>query len=160
MRETNKLWRARGSGRAQQEGKIRVQLMPRARPPLLKDRAPVAGPQNDVGVVGRNQGFQGGGLVLGQEDKGVSAHQGRQIGDERFHVVGCGQRDEATFGTQPDGQIIDAFRQLPVGQRQSVGEDGGSVPVARKIGGKGHPHEIKLRGHSDDDISLGLPKPN
>ena len=43
MRETNKLGRARGPGRAEQEGKIRVQLMPGARPAFLD--------QDDDGIV-------------------------------------------------------------------------------------------------------------
>ena len=55
---------------------------------------------------------------------------------------------------------IDPLRQLPVRHCQGVSKDGWAVPVARKIGGKGHPHEVKLRGHPDDVIRLGLPNPN
>ena len=77
---------------------------------------PVPGPDNDVGVIGRDERFQGGGLVLRHEDQRVPADEGRQVGHERVDVVGCGQRDEAPFGTEPDGQLVDAVRQLPVGE--------------------------------------------
>ncbi|MDF9750584.1 hypothetical protein M2428_002035 [Arthrobacter sp. ES3-54] len=46
----------------------------------------------------------------------MSAHQRRQVGDDRVEIVGCGQRDEAPLGAEPDGQVIDALRQLPVGR--------------------------------------------
>ena len=108
-----------------------MQLVPRAGPAFLQHGPPVPGPHNDVGVVGRNEGFQGGRFVLGQEDQGVTAHQRRQIGDQRVEVVGCGQRDEAPLGAQPEGQVIDALRQLPVRQCQGVGKNGRAVPVAR-----------------------------
>ena len=114
MRETDKLRRARGPGRAEQEGQIRVQLMPRARPAFVEDDAPVPGPHNDVRVIGCNEGFQGGWFVLRQEDQGVAAGQCRQIGDERVDVVCCGQCDKTPFGAEPGGQIVDAIRQFPV----------------------------------------------
>ena len=160
MREPHELGRARGSGRAEQEREVRVKLMAGAGPAFVQQELTVAGLDNDVGVVGRNEGFQGGRLVLRQEDQRVAAGQGRQIDHQRVDVVGCGERHEAPRGAKPEGEGIDPLRQLPVRHCQGVGKDGWAVPVARKIGGKGHPHEVKLRGHPDDVIRLGLPNPN
>ena len=160
MREPDELGRARGSGRAEQQGQVRVKLVAGAGPAFVQQDLPVAGPDNDVGVVGRNEGFQGGRLVLRQEDQRVAAGQGRQIDHKGVEIVGCGERHEAPRGAEAEGEDIDPLRQLPVRHCQGVGEDGRAVPVARKIGGEGHPHEIKLRGHPDHVIRLGLPKPN
>ena len=125
MGEPDQLGRAGGAGGRQHQRQVGVQVVRAARAAFEE----VAAAQHDVGVVGVDDRLEVPGVVAGDEDGGVAAHQRGEVADHRVDVVGAGQQDEPAGAAEPLGDGADAGGEVAVRQRSVRSHQGGPVAV-------------------------------
>ena len=103
--------------------------------------------KDNVRVIGCDEGFQGGGLVRGQEDQRMTGSHGRQVTHQRVNIVTGRQRHQATFATQSPAHLLNTVGQFLVRQDPTAVGYGNPVTVVREVCSKRQALEVKVGAH-------------